>query len=89
MAEQTGKDLFLSKAFIGAVLLIVSVILKAKGVEFDHEEWTGKAMGFIEAILPYAGGLLAIIGTLFRKKEITSVAGVGKGVLEKLGKLLP
>lgn len=64
-----GKDFFLSKATLGAVLLLAKPVLAQFGIELDEA-------GVIDAILVISGGVTFLWGQVTRKKEITSILGV-------------
>jgi hypothetical protein len=75
----SGKDLLLSRSFWGAVMLLVGVVLKAAGHEFDTQEATDRLLQFLENVLPLAGFVLSFVGTVFRRSPITSIGGIRLG----------
>lgn len=64
-----GKDFFLSKATLGAILLLAAPLLAKFGIELDEA-------GVIDAIMLIGGALTFLWGQVTRKSEITSFAGV-------------
>lgn len=64
-----GKDFFLSKATLGAILLLAAPVLAKFGIVLDEA-------GVIDAIMLIGGAVTFLWGQLTRKKAITSILGV-------------